>query len=109
MWKVLCLGIGFLVGSLATVGAYVACLARLDSASELDYVVNGDVIIGGMFAFAFLLLAAPSLPGASAKWYAAVAATGVVIWAGVSGTLIWQHEEQVRIRSIPPVASAGEQ
>ncbi|HEY1187072.1 MAG TPA: hypothetical protein VGE74_05410 [Gemmata sp.] len=98
MWKVVCRGIGLVVGSLAVVPAFFACLARIDSAGDLDYLMNLDVVIGGAFAVA-LLLVAPSLHRASAKWCAVVAA--LVVWVGVSGALVWHHEEQVRIRSMP--------
>ncbi|MDY3558548.1 hypothetical protein R5W23_005668 [Gemmata sp. JC673] len=101
MWKGVCRGIGLVVGSLAVVRAFFASLARIDSADELDYLVDLDVVIGGAFAVALLLVVTPSLHRASAKWCAVVAA--LVVGVGVSGALVWHHEEQVRIRSMPPV------
>jgi hypothetical protein len=109
MWKALCRGVGLVVGSLAAVATFFACIARIDSGGELDYLVKLDVVLGGLFAAALLLLSAPSLPGASARWHVFVVAAAVVVWAGVSGSLIWHHEEQVRIRSKLPVPHAAEE
>lgn len=105
MWKMSCYCIGVAIGSLAAVHAFFACFARIEGAGELDYLLDLDRVIGGLFATAFLLLVAPSLPGASAKWYGASAIAAVVIWAAVSGPLIREHEEQFRIRSAAAFAT----
>lgn len=107
MWKSVCPVIGFVVGTLAVVLAFFASVARIESFDELASLRVLDVVIGGMFAAALVLVAAPSLLGSRTRRYVVLAAA-VVLWAAVSGELIWEHEAQVRARSGLPGPSVAE-
>lgn len=94
---------GGLVAAVATVVAWLASVFRLESSSELGMIERLDWEIGGAFAVAFLLLLAPSRLKAPLAWPATVTGA-LVVWLCVSGSLIWSHREQHRIRSTLPTA-----
>jgi hypothetical protein len=99
MWKFLCFGLGCIVGMLVAMGAFVALIGRIESAGELDELVVYDVIIGGMFAFAILLLGMPLLRKNTTRSYVVALLAAGAVWLIVSGSLIWVQDEQFLVHS----------
>jgi hypothetical protein len=86
-----------LVG-LASIETCFAMSFRLEGSDELKMIERVDFELGGIFALAFLLFFAPSHIRAPKAWlFALLGATS--LWLGVSGSLIYSHREQHRIRS----------
>jgi hypothetical protein len=98
MIRVLLRALGFLLGLGAFAQIPAALWFRIDSAEELRTIELIDLALGGAFALAFVLVFIPKEWKAPRAWI--VTAIGAaVVWLCVSGSLIWTHREQVRIRS----------
>ncbi|GEM_PF-4666475 len=98
------LGVRMILGaSLALMGtlhAYYALWFRLEGSDELRWIEQVDLALGFALALAFVLLFAPGRFGTTKAWILTAVAAGL-IWVFVSGSLIWWHREQHRIRSAP--------
>src|SRR5689334_1333156 len=93
-WKIACLFFGVLLAAPAALLTFVNCyFLRLEDAGDYEATMCHDLAAGGMLAVAFVLLCAPHLPSARRRAYAFVAVVALLIWAVVSGTLIWVLEE----------------
>src|SRR5206468_8825714 len=71
------------------------CSSDLEELKTIELI---DFTLGGVFALAFVLVFTPAQWKAHSAWLVAVIGAAVV-WLCVSGSLIWTHREQVRIRS----------
>src|SRR5438046_903962 len=87
-----------LLAAAAAIVAYCAMCLRLDSSDELSEIEGLDVDLGAAFALAVVLLFAPSRLKAPLAWVLTLIGAAL-IWLCVSGSLIWWHREQDRIRS----------
>jgi hypothetical protein len=98
------LGAGLAV--VALLEAHSAMWFRLEGSGELREIERLDFVLGGVSALAFGLLFAPSR--FKAPWLWLVTLTGAaVIWVGASGSLLWRHREQHRLRSAPSLPQAA--
>src|SRR5579862_7010523 len=89
-------GCGMLIG-------FFAAMARIDSSSELDYILQLDIAVGGMLAVGVALISIPAtLRFRVNRWWWVRIAVPVLTWTLVSSVLVFAHQEQVRIRSSPP-------
>jgi predicted tellurium resistance membrane protein TerC len=92
--------LGVVLAGAASVEAFFAMCFRLEGSHELRMIERLGLDLGGVFALAFVLLFAPSRIKAPWAWLFTVAGAAL-IWMCVSGSLIWKHREQDRIRSAP--------
>ena len=90
--------LGVLLGGTALGQAYYAMWFRLEGSDELRAIEWLDFELGVAFAGAFVLFFAPSRFEASREWFLTVA-IAATIWICVSGSLVWWHREQDRLRS----------
>jgi hypothetical protein len=93
---------GISLGLLTALLALYALMFRADSEEELSWSRQVDVLVGLLFAMAFLLIRIPGPPG-SARWWKYRTALGMaLIWAATSGALLFIHESVARIRWAAP-------
>jgi hypothetical protein len=91
--------VGVCVGVYALVNVFFASMFRMDTAGELPWVLRMDMVVGAATALATLLCRIPAPGQGTARWHAWTAITAALLWAAVSGGLMWIHYEQYRIRS----------
>ena len=105
MVRVVLRALGLLTAAVASVETYFAIWFRLDSASELKLIEQVDLELGAMWDLALLLLAPSGLQGP--RCWLCTAGGAVLLSVVVSGSLIWWHREQYRIRSTLPARLDG--
>jgi hypothetical protein len=93
--------VGLLLAGAASVETFLAMWFRLDTSGELRMIEQVDLELGAMFALAFVLLFAPTRVKGLRPWLL-TAGGAALLWVVVSGSLIWSHQEQCRIRSTLP-------
>jgi hypothetical protein len=103
MWRVLLRIVGVAIGGYALLLAAVADRFRIDSGSDLEWLLQLDVVVGFGLAAAVVLIRIPPAGAGTARWHGLTALVAVLMWAVVSGGLTWSHLEQVRTRSTLPV------
>jgi hypothetical protein len=94
--------LGVLLAGVASVEACFAMCFRLEGSDELRMIERLDLDLGAVFAFAFVLVFVPSSLKAPRAWLL-TAGGAALMWMCVSGSLIWSHREQYRIRSTPSI------
>ncbi len=103
MWRWLLRIVGVAVGGCALLVGASATMFRMDSAGELEWILQLDTIVGLALALAVVLVRVPASGAGNARWHGLTAIGAVAVWVMVSGGLVWSHLEQHRIRSTPPV------
>jgi hypothetical protein len=91
-------GIGVILALVATHFADYAVWFRLDGSDELPMIEQIDFELGAAFALALMLIVAAHCRLNLKAWLLALLGAAI-IWACVSGSLVWWHREQDRIRS----------
>lgn len=94
-------GRGCALGFPAAIFGFFAFMFRADNYEELALGRKADVVAGGMFATAFLLIRLAHPPPRPRRWKYVTALGVVLVWAGVSGPLIYLHQLVAEIRFSP--------
>ncbi len=100
--EVICRIFGVLVGGLALLSTFTASMARIEGGGDLEDLIDSDVVVGGFYSLAFVLLAAPSFRSGSVRHnliqYVLTLLAAGLLGVMVSVNLIQMHEEQFRAR-----------
>src|SRR5262245_48801080 len=87
------------LAAVASCETYLTIGFRLEGASELRQVEEWDIVLGAMFALAFILFVTPSRAKAIWVWILAVFGAALV-WLCVTGLLLQKHREQYQQRIV---------
>ncbi len=90
--------LGLFAAVVASMLCFCALMARIESEGELYLLTGWDVLIGFLFALAFLSLQDQVLLDGRVRNRTVSRYIAAVIWVAVAGGLIFHHHEQVRVR-----------
>jgi hypothetical protein len=91
--------VGIGLGSYALLASAFATVFRMDTAGELGWILQVDVILGLALASAITLVRIPTLGAGTVRRHALTIFAAITAWVVVSGGLAWSHIEQHRLRS----------
>jgi uncharacterized membrane protein HdeD (DUF308 family) len=99
MPRIVCMTVGSIVISMAFLMAVSGWFARIEGPGELRYLIDGDILTGLLFGIAMGLWRLAFTIHSRWTSHVLTLTACLAIWLLISGILIWEHIEQVRVRS----------